>query len=157
MPPKKKAPKPDEPAPAETQAKPAEKVEPVPEVKKEEVKPLPQPTPPAVQTPLSRLEQGIAAEQTQAKPEAVEQKTQKIAIDDVSKLSEEEKLELRRLRFGTLGTETTADEAERVSPLLHRLSRKDSKSSEEPPLKTKRPSRNASRSSATWPPAKTLS
>lgn len=63
MPPKKKAPKAaDEPAPpTETQQKPAEKVEPAPEAKKEEVKPVPQTTAPPVQTPLSRLEQSIAA------------------------------------------------------------------------------------------------
>ena len=63
MPPKKKAPKAaDEPVPtAETQPKVVEKVEPVAEPKKEEVKPLPQTTAPHVQTPLSRLEQSIAA------------------------------------------------------------------------------------------------
>jgi hypothetical protein len=93
MPPKKKANKTaDDAVPAETQAKPAEKVEPVPEPKKDEPKaeskqPT-QTTAPVAQTPLARLEQSISQEQAQAKPEeSGEQKPQKIAFDDVAKLS----------------------------------------------------------------------
>lgn len=57
MPPKKKANKVAEEAqPAETQAKSADKTEPVPETKKEEPKPATQ-APPVMQTPLTRLEQ----------------------------------------------------------------------------------------------------
>lgn len=63
MPPKKKANKvTDEAQPAETQPKPTEKPEPVPEVKKEEPKPATQAPPLVVQTPLTRLEQVLPQE-----------------------------------------------------------------------------------------------
>ena len=56
--------------------------------------------------------------------EGQNEKNARIAMDDVSKMSEAERLQLRKMRFsGTLGTDTTLEEAEKVCLTPRRSSR----------------------------------
>ena len=56
--------------------------------------------------------------------EGAGEKKATIAMDDVSKMSEAERLQLRKMRFGgTLGTDTTLQEAEKVYLTRRRSSR----------------------------------